>query len=105
MLGARRWRWRLRLRKQTLEADEQQFGVGASLVVRERERSATIDSQGPFGWPGAGSDDDQDFGVESVYRLVPTMQRYRNNLTALSQFYNVGVRPETCPEAAGLCVL
>ncbi|POR31218.1 Uncharacterized protein TPAR_08560 [Tolypocladium paradoxum] len=65
------------------------FGDGASQAVRERERSAGLDGQGPFDWPGSDPEDDQDFPEESVYRLVPTMQRYRNNLTALSQLYNL----------------
>ncbi|PHH90293.1 hypothetical protein CDD83_4061 [Cordyceps sp. RAO-2017] len=71
------------------------FGNGASDAVRERERSASylfsIQDESPFDWPESDADADADQnGTEaSIYRLVPTMQRYRNNLTALSQLYNL----------------
>ncbi|KJZ78312.1 hypothetical protein HIM_02350 [Hirsutella minnesotensis 3608] len=73
-------------------ADER-FGSGASEAVRERERSASylfsVQDQSPFDWPASGGDSENDGAEASIYRLVPTMQRYRNNLTALSQFYNL----------------
>lgn len=42
----------------------------------------------PFTWPGLDSDDEQE-SVSSIYRVIPSMQKFRNNLTALSQVYNV----------------
>ncbi|KAM4059045.1 CRT10 domain-containing protein [Hirsutella rhossiliensis] len=66
------------------------FGSGASEAVRERERFASYLFPGPDGsvpdWEEPGSDDCDE---TSIYQLVPTMQRYRNNLTALSQLYNL----------------
>ncbi|KPM35254.1 hypothetical protein AK830_g11322 [Neonectria ditissima] len=42
----------------------------------------------PFTWPGLDSDDEHEHG-SSIYRLIPSMQKFRNNLTALSQAYNL----------------
>lgn len=42
-------------------------------------------------WPPSDSDDEDadHLPANSIFTLVPSMQRYRNNLTALSQKYNV----------------
>lgn len=47
----------------------------------------------PINWPGSDSEDSEfdDVPAGSIYKLVPSMQPYRNNLTALSQKCNVGV--------------
>ncbi|GFP53822.1 hypothetical protein TASIC1_0003020000 [Trichoderma asperellum] len=42
----------------------------------------------PFTWPNADTEDTP-HARRSIYRLVPSMQGYRNNLTALSQGYNL----------------
>ncbi|ENH61018.1 hypothetical protein FOC1_g10015824 [Fusarium oxysporum f. sp. cubense race 1] len=42
----------------------------------------------PFTWPGNDSDDERNAGP-SIYRLIPSMQKFRSNLTALSQVYNL----------------
>ncbi|KAI6770235.1 hypothetical protein HG530_004864 [Fusarium avenaceum] len=42
----------------------------------------------PFTWPGNDSDDERS-GRTSIYRLIPSMQKFRGNLTALSQVYNL----------------
>ncbi|KAJ4271885.1 hypothetical protein NW762_000594 [Fusarium torreyae] len=42
----------------------------------------------PFTWPGNDSDDERHAGT-SIYRLIPAMQKFRGNLTALSQVYNL----------------
>ncbi|KAF4455447.1 crt10 protein [Fusarium austroafricanum] len=42
----------------------------------------------PFTWPGNDSDDERNTGT-SIYRLIPSMQKFRSNLTALSQVYNL----------------
>ncbi|KAF5018655.1 hypothetical protein F66182_9360 [Fusarium sp. NRRL 66182] len=41
----------------------------------------------PFIWPGNDSDDDN--ATTSIYRRIPAMQKFRGNLTALSQVYNL----------------
>jgi hypothetical protein len=60
--------------------------------VRDRER-VTLgmhpqNAELPFTWPGNDSDDERS-GRTSIYRLIPSMQKFRGNLTALSQMYNV----------------
>ncbi|KOS16689.1 hypothetical protein ESCO_004860 [Escovopsis weberi] len=43
----------------------------------------------PFLWPGADADSvPANASPSSIYRSVPSMQAYRNNLTALSQVHN-----------------
>ncbi|RGP67271.1 crt10 protein [Fusarium longipes] len=44
-------------------------------------------SEVPFVWPGNDSDDERHSG--SIYQLIPSMQKFRGNLTALSQVYNL----------------
>lgn len=70
-----------------------QFGIEGRSAVRDRERSAmAVPIQGaeiPFVWPGNAPHDETDPQLASIYRKVPSMQSYRNNLTALSQVYNV----------------
>ncbi|ODA79572.1 hypothetical protein RJ55_05166 [Drechmeria coniospora] len=73
------------------------FGNGASEAIRERERPAPTFNPLPADpssddWPDSDSDDSHAmFFDQKIYQLVPTMQRFRNNLTALSQLYNVGI--------------
>lgn len=70
-----------------------QFGIEGKAAVRDRERAAlAVPIQGaeiPFAWPGNELHDEEGISHTSVYRRVPSMQSYRNNLTALSQVYNV----------------
>lgn len=67
------------------------FGDGAKVAIRDRERASLgmhpQSAEMPFTWPGLDSDDEQEPG--SIYRLIPSMQKFRNNLTALSQAYNL----------------
>lgn len=51
----------------------------------------TIHAEAPFTWPGQGSDEELDSTrrQRSIYRRVPSMQSYRNNLTVLCQSYNL----------------
>ncbi|KAM5373599.1 hypothetical protein ACJA88_008443 [Fusarium oxysporum] len=68
------------------------FGDGAKAAVRDRER-VTLgmhpqSAELPFTWPGNDSDDERNAGP-SIYRLIPSMQKFRSNLTALSQVYNL----------------
>jgi hypothetical protein len=73
-----------------------QFGPEAKRAILDRERMSLglhpAGMEWPINWPGSDSDEDEDHHVpaSSIYKLVPTMQAYRNNLTALSQRYNVG---------------
>ncbi|KAF7546374.1 hypothetical protein G7Z17_g8481 [Cylindrodendrum hubeiense] len=68
------------------------FGDGAKIAIRDRERASLgmhpHSAEMPFTWPGLDSDDEQE-SVSSIYRLIPSMQKFRNNLTALSQVYNL----------------
>lgn len=68
------------------------FGDGAKIAVRDRERASLgmhpHNAEMPFTWPGLDSDDEQE-SVSSIYRVIPSMQKFRNNLTALSQVYNL----------------
>ncbi|RBR09780.1 uncharacterized protein FIESC28_09737 [Fusarium coffeatum] len=70
------------------------FGDGAKAAVRDREL-VTLglhpqSTEVPFVWPPAGSDsDDERHSGTSIYRLIPSMQKFRGNLTALSQVYNL----------------
>ncbi|KAH7163067.1 hypothetical protein B0J13DRAFT_28384 [Dactylonectria estremocensis] len=68
------------------------FGDGAKNAIRDRERASVgmhpHNPEMPFTWPGPDSDDEQE-PSSSIYRLVPSMQKFRNNLTALSQEYNL----------------
>ncbi|KAK7414292.1 hypothetical protein QQX98_006809 [Neonectria punicea] len=70
----------------------ERFGDGAKAAVRARERASLglhpQNTETPFTWPGLDSDDEQEPG-SSIYRLIPSMQKFRNNLTALSQVYNL----------------
>ncbi|KAF5006607.1 hypothetical protein FDECE_7002 [Fusarium decemcellulare] len=67
------------------------FGDRAKGAIRDRERVAQgqphLNVEEPFTWPTASDDDDD--ADASIYRLVPSMQKFRNNLTALSQAYNL----------------
>ncbi|EEU48582.1 uncharacterized protein NECHADRAFT_74873 [Fusarium vanettenii 77-13-4] len=70
----------------------ERFGDGARAAIRQRERLSLglhpTDAEIPFTWPS--EDDENQAGPESsIYRLVPSMQSYRNNLTALSQVFNL----------------
>ncbi|VUC34446.1 unnamed protein product [Clonostachys rosea] len=77
------------------------FGPGAEGAIKDRERLALgmqyEGTEQPFLWPsGSGvdnKDEDEDepgdTAKRSIYRLVPSMQSNRNNLTALSQLYNL----------------
>ncbi|KAK2593059.1 hypothetical protein QQS21_009225 [Conoideocrella luteorostrata] len=70
------------------------FGPEAKRAIYDRERiSLGLNPAGgewPANWPGSDSDDgDDDVPATSVYKLVPSLQAYRNNLTALSQKYNL----------------
>ncbi|KAL6358164.1 hypothetical protein LRP88_08344 [Fusarium phalaenopsidis] len=70
----------------------ERFGDGARAAIRQRERLSLglhpTDAEIPFTWPS--EDDENQAGPESsIYRLVPSMQSYRNNLTALSQVCNL----------------
>ncbi|KAF4512565.1 hypothetical protein G6O67_001685 [Ophiocordyceps sinensis] len=66
------------------------FGRGASEVVREREYSVSHIFSGLDGSATESDESGSDDGAEaSIRRLVPIMQRYRNNLTALSRLYNL----------------
>ncbi|KFA73325.1 hypothetical protein S40288_03878 [Stachybotrys chartarum IBT 40288] len=70
-----------------------QFGPGAKNAVRDRERVLyglpQMGAEIPFTWPGPGADDNSHTAARSMYQIVPSMQFYRNNLTALSQAYNL----------------
>jgi hypothetical protein len=75
-----------------------QFGPGAEGAIRDREQLALgmpyEGNEPPFLWPsGSGDGEDEDEQVDaadrSIYRSVPSIQSNRNNLTALSQLYNV----------------
>ncbi|KAL7937822.1 hypothetical protein V8C35DRAFT_293709 [Trichoderma chlorosporum] len=75
------------------------FGNEAKSAIRDRERTALgMEPEGlelPFTWPFTpqsfmpGLEGDRQHPSDSIYRLVPSMQGYRNNLTALSQAYNL----------------
>ncbi|KAL6891162.1 hypothetical protein HDV57DRAFT_286068 [Trichoderma longibrachiatum] len=68
------------------------FGNDAKGAIRDRERTALgMNPEGmeaPFNWPNIDGQD-EGHAHDSIYRLVPSMQGYRNNLTALSQAYNL----------------
>ena len=74
-----------------------QFGPEADNVIRQRERVLSFQATPeilptgePLIWPVIGKDlDDDAKHPHSLYRLIPTPQGYRNNLTALSDIYNV----------------
>ncbi|KAK4067379.1 uncharacterized protein Triagg1_7559 [Trichoderma aggressivum f. europaeum] len=75
------------------------FGNEAKGAIRDRERASLgMELEGlesPFAWPFTAQDflpglaDDGLHPRDSIYRLVPSMQNYRNNLTALSQVHNL----------------
>ncbi|KAG6030335.1 hypothetical protein E4U41_000125 [Claviceps citrina] len=80
------------------------FGPEAKSAILDRERIAmNLDPEGAewpiLNWPPSDSEDgdgdgdgDGDFDhvpATSIYKLIPCMQRFRNNLTALSQKYNL----------------
>jgi hypothetical protein len=52
----------------------------------------------PLTWPTGQSTLEDDDGDGSIFHRVPSTQKYRNNLTALSQTYNV--RSPRTPTAA-----
>ncbi|KAH0493986.1 hypothetical protein TgHK011_000625 [Trichoderma gracile] len=68
------------------------FGNDAKGAIRDRERTALgMNPEGmeaPFNWPNTDGQV-EGHSQDSIYRLVPSMQGYRNNLTALSQAYNL----------------
>ncbi|KAM0427467.1 hypothetical protein ACHAPT_007427 [Fusarium lateritium] len=70
----------------------ERFGDGARAAIRQRERLSLglhpTDAEIPFTWPSE-NDESQAGSESSIYRLVPSMQSYRNNLTALSQVCNL----------------
>ncbi|KAG6051302.1 hypothetical protein E4U39_001544 [Claviceps sp. Clav50 group G5] len=72
------------------------FGHEAKRAILDRELVSF--SLGPLGdeepilhWPPSGSEDGayDDVPATSIYKLVPSMVPHRNNLTALSQKYNL----------------
>ncbi|KAG8421203.1 hypothetical protein J3458_003099 [Metarhizium acridum] len=71
------------------------FGDEAKRAILDRERTSLglhpAGMEWPTNWPGSEGDQHEDHPVpaNSIYKLVPTMQAYRNNLTALSQKYNL----------------
>ncbi|KAL6832806.1 hypothetical protein V8C40DRAFT_236047 [Trichoderma camerunense] len=75
------------------------FGNEAKVAIRDRERTSLgMEPEGlesPFAWPSTqqtflpGLEEDRRLPKDSIYRLVPSMQNYRNNLTALSQAHNL----------------
>ncbi|KAJ6446013.1 pyridine nucleotide-disulfide oxidoreductase family protein [Purpureocillium lavendulum] len=72
----------------------ERFGKGASDIVRARDETGSSDP-----WLSASSQDEWENDVDMTGLVsglinsvqVPTMQHYRNNLTALSQLYNLYV--------------
>ncbi|KAG6214394.1 hypothetical protein E4U50_000376 [Claviceps purpurea] len=72
------------------------FGREAKRAILDRELvSFNLEPLGHeqpiLHWPPSGSEDGayDDIPTTSIYKLVPSMVPYRNNLTALSQKYNV----------------
>ncbi|KAG5951065.1 hypothetical protein E4U53_003831 [Claviceps sorghi] len=72
------------------------FGYEAKRAILDRERmSMSLDPEGiewPIvNWPPSDSEDGEFDHVPatSIYKLIPSMQPFRNNLTALSQKYNL----------------
>ncbi|KAH6898588.1 hypothetical protein B0T10DRAFT_114507 [Thelonectria olida] len=67
---------------------EDRFGLVGVRAIRAREEPDMPfeDLELPFDWPGLSLDDDPG---SSIFKTVPTMQLYRNNLTALSQVHNL----------------
>ncbi|KAL7954642.1 hypothetical protein V8C34DRAFT_293911 [Trichoderma compactum] len=75
------------------------FGNEAKGAIRDRERTSLgMEPEGlesPFAWPFTpqtflpGLEEDGLHPKDSIYRLVPSVQNYRNNLTALSQAHNL----------------
>ncbi|KAG5924345.1 hypothetical protein E4U61_000901 [Claviceps capensis] len=74
------------------------FGQNAKEAILNRERLRySLDGEDVestiFDWPLAEGEDGQlkdESATDSIHKLVPSMQDFRNNLTALSQKYNVG---------------
>ena len=69
-----------------------QFGPAGEEVVQARDSAfpGTIGQTGPLDWPSS-PEVAPDVPLTSIYKQVPSMQGYRNNLTALSQCYNVSL--------------
>ncbi|KAL6698563.1 hypothetical protein J3F84DRAFT_363247 [Trichoderma pleuroticola] len=75
------------------------FGNEAKGAIRDRERTSLgMEPEGlelPFTWPFTPQnffptlEESRLHPNDSIYRLVPSMQSYRNNLTALSQAHNL----------------
>ncbi|KAG6265077.1 hypothetical protein E4U47_006565 [Claviceps purpurea] len=73
------------------------FGQNAKQAILNRERLRYslegVDAESTiFDWPLADGEDGQlkdEPATDSIHKLVPSMQDYRNNLTALSQKYNL----------------
>ncbi|KAG6012737.1 hypothetical protein E4U54_007318 [Claviceps lovelessii] len=72
------------------------FGQEAKRAILDRERmSMSLDPEGVewpiVNWPPSDSEDSEFDHVPatSIYKLIPSMQTFRNNLTALSQKYNL----------------
>jgi hypothetical protein len=71
-----------------------QFGPDGRTAVRDRERVTQglppIGVEPPVDWPGQDPEaPEHPGGRRTIYQIVPAMQSYRNNLTALSQICNV----------------
>ncbi|KAG5982132.1 hypothetical protein E4U55_002259 [Claviceps digitariae] len=72
------------------------FGSEAKRAILDRERmSMSLAPEGVewpiINWPPSDSEDSEFDHVPatSIYKLIPSMQPFRNNLTALSQKYNL----------------
>ncbi|KAJ4163389.1 hypothetical protein LMH87_005123 [Akanthomyces muscarius] len=68
------------------------FGPEAKAAIRDRERVALglhpLGHDSPFLWAPEILDDENVVSY-SIHKIVPAPQCYRNNLTALSQAYNL----------------
>ncbi|RDA89742.1 hypothetical protein CP533_1064 [Ophiocordyceps camponoti-saundersi (nom. inval.)] len=83
-------------RVKSLMSMDGQFGNGVGEVISDREQSFVIDGSvngdASSDWFQSSSDTDEDEDDDpesSIHQIVPTMQRFRNNLTALSQLHNL----------------
>ncbi|KAH7329042.1 hypothetical protein B0I35DRAFT_34701 [Stachybotrys elegans] len=69
------------------------FGPDARTVISDRERVImgiipdTWDTSDA--WPADQTSDEEPNVIPSLHRIIPSIQEYRNNLTALSQAYNL----------------
>ncbi|KAJ3494892.1 hypothetical protein NLG97_g3778 [Lecanicillium saksenae] len=68
------------------------FGPEAKAAIRDRERVALglhpLGHEAPFLW-APETFDEENSNANSIYRHLPATQFYRNNLTALSQAFNL----------------